>query len=113
LLKSIKIDQNSLYYNIIHSLRSKVSFSEEEIKKYELTLIEKEDQTSNYQWNQKGFEEIEVEFSELELEIITKPLTKMEESGKITDQFKLIHAKFVIGPDLIDRIEEPEELTEG
>jgi hypothetical protein len=105
LLKGQKYEQNSLYYNIIHSLRCKLAPTERELFEYELELSKE----GNYLWNEKGITEpVEIDITETEMSLITKPLIEMEQNGAIDKQFLPIFNKFIIGPDLEDRIEEPE-----
>lgn len=105
LLKGQKYENNSLYYNIIHSLRCKLAPTEKELYEYELELSKE----GHYLWNDKGIiEPVEIDITEIEMSLITKPLIEMEQQGNIDKQFLPIFNKFIVGPDLEDRIEEVE-----
>jgi len=106
LIKNYKYENNSLLYNIFHSLRSKISFTEKEIDEYGLELINKGPNTGNYKWNNLGNKDVEIDITEKEKSLIIQPLQEMEDNNIMEEIYKSIYVKFIIYSDLNNRIEE-------
>ena len=75
---------------IIQDTISKVGFSEEEIKKYQIKTTD-----LNTAWNSKGKEDVEIEFGERACQIIIDELKKLNEAEKLTQHLFSVYEKFV------------------
>lgn len=77
---------------IVRKLREKVSFTEKEIKDFEITQNEK-----NVSWNIKIDSEIEKEFSDMETDMIKEKLKRLDDEKKLEEKHFTLYEKFIGG----------------
>ena len=90
LLGLLPKDENYLTYKLITKLKSDLSFSDEEIKKYEIKILE----DGRVSWMRTGNKEIEI--GETIEAMIVEKLKAVEKEKKINDENVSLYEKFVI-----------------
>lgn len=87
-------ESNFLTLKIVRELQEKLSFTEEEIKEFELRQTVQDGQ-SMLNWNQKKEKEVEIPIGEKATDIITEALTKLNKENKLTQQIYSLYEKFI------------------
>jgi len=78
---------------IVRKLREGLSFTEDELVKYEITVLE----GGRVSWN--SHEEAEVRIRAKGRSMIVEALRKLDEEGKVTEQHLSLFEKFELGDD--------------
>jgi len=93
LLGVLPKETNFVTLKIIKSLESRLSFSEEELKDFEIKV---DTRGLNYSWNKEGRKnELEIEFGEKATEIVVEQLKELDKTKKLTSQHFTIYEKFI------------------
>jgi len=79
---------------IVNTLQTKLGFSEEDHKEFELTQ-----DGGKFKWNEKGRELREIEIGDKAKEIIKEELEKLDKERKITLQLYSLYEKFVMNKE--------------
>lgn len=74
-------ETNLVLWKIINGLKAKLSFTEDEIKEYELTF-----EGVSTKWNRATDKGKEIEFTEAEENLIKEGLGNLDKEKKITEQ---------------------------
>ena len=90
LLGLLPKDENYLTFKLITQLKADLSFSDEEIKKYEIKILE----DGRVSWMRTGNKEIEI--GETIEAMIVEKLKAVEKEKKINDENVSLYEKFVI-----------------
>lgn len=89
LLGILPKEGNFVTLKIIKDLKSNLSFTEEEIKEFNIVTNE-----NNVTWNIKGQEEKEISIGEKATDVIVEALKKLDETKKLTEQYYSLYEKF-------------------
>ena len=93
LLGVLPKEANFVTLRIVRSLESKLSFSEEEMKDFEVKISSN---GSSYSWNKEGVKhEVEIEFGEKATDIVVEQLKELDKTKKLTGQHFTIYEKFI------------------
>lgn len=96
LLGLIPAEGNYITYKILANLRQELSFSEKELKEFELKGdVNTETQKINYTWSDEKAKEKHFEIGAQALEIIRTALKKLDADGKINVQNSILYEKFM------------------
>lgn len=102
---------NFINLKAIQDLESRLIINDEEEKKYGLTVVEDEN-GSHYKWNSLGFtEQVEIEFSDKQKQILIKQLVEMNERDQLTADHISLCEKLVPNPEEV--FTSKEESTES
>jgi hypothetical protein len=95
LLGILPKEANFVNLKIIRSLQEKMSFSEEEIKEYDIKSYTENDNVG-YSWSKKGIEyKLEIEFGEHGTSMISSELKKLDKEEKLSSQNFTLYEKFI------------------
>jgi len=93
-LEILPKEGNFATLKVIRTLRESLSFSEEELKKYEIVMSD----DGRVKWNaQAGSEEVEKEFADFAFDLVKGKLKKMNDENKLEDKHFTLYEKFVGG----------------
>jgi len=93
LLGVLPKEGNFASLRIIRKLQERLSFTEEELKEFE---VDSNEETGTVNWNPKGNEEKEVEVGEKACEIIKAKLKQLNDEKKLTQQHVSVYEKFML-----------------
>ena len=94
LISILPAEANFVDLRIVNELKQVCSFSEADMKKYEITIDEENDRIN---WDPDRAEDLkDIDVGPRALEIITKALTKLNDEEKLTDQHFTLYEKFVV-----------------
>jgi hypothetical protein len=82
---------NFLTLRVLRTLVSRIGLTAEEIKEFE--VVQEGDRIV---WNQKGYELLEFDLADVELDIIKQELKKLDSENKLTQDMFSIYEKFII-----------------
>ena len=91
LLNMLPQENNAVTLRIIRDLKKKLSFSEWEIKEYEMTM-----DGTRVKWSEEKAKPKEVEFGDTALELIKKELEKLDKEMKLHDTQLEVYDKFMV-----------------
>jgi hypothetical protein len=66
----------------LKSLRNKITFSEDDVKEYNIRITD-----NQYQWDPGKGEDVEFDLTEGEVKFISDGLKELDSQGKITEQY--------------------------
>ena len=93
LLGVLPKEANFVTLKIVESLKRRLSFSEDEIKDFEINFNPRD---SSYSWNKEGAEhEVEIEFGEKATDIVVEELKELDTTKKLTSQHFTVYEKFI------------------
>ena len=82
---------NFLTLRVLRTLVSRIGLTAEEIKEFE--VVQEGDRIV---WNQKGYELLEFDLADVELDMIKQELKKLDSENKLTQDMFSIYEKFII-----------------
>lgn len=82
---------NFLTLRVLRTLVSRIGLTAEEIKEFGVTQ-----ENDRIVWNQKGYELVEFDLADVELDIIKQELKKLDSENRLTQDMFSIYEKFVI-----------------
>jgi len=93
LLTVLPKEANFVTLQILRSLETRLSFTEKEIKDFEIKFNPR---NASYAWNEKGRDyETAVEFGEKTTAIVVGQLEELDKTEKLTAQHITVYEKFV------------------
>jgi hypothetical protein len=93
LLGVLPKEANFVTLKIIRSLEGRLSFTEKELKDFDIKFNAR---GSSYSWNKEGAEyEAEVEFGEKATDIVVEQLKELDKTEKLTGQHFTVYEKFI------------------
>ena len=96
LLQILPVESDFVGLKVLQDLRNVLGFSEENHKEYEIKSVPTKDGTgTNFTWNDKGSEELEIEIGEKAQEIIKEQLEELDKEKKLKPQYFSVYEKFV------------------
>ena len=99
LIGILPTEGNALTLKVQTRLQEKLGFEEKELKHLEVKTVKNEDGTSQTQWSaEKDREGKELDFSEMEEEMLKKELKKLEEEEKLTAATFAVYTQFFPEP---------------
>ena len=96
LLNTLPKEGNFLTLRVIRNLVDKVGFSAQEMKDFEIKRIPDERDPTKIQtsWNLKGAAPTEIDFADVEVDIIKKQLNELDTKQKLTLELFSVYEKF-------------------
>ena len=91
LLQLLPTEADYITYKIIEDLKMELSFSEDEIKEFEITVVQ-----GQILWNTKKIKTKEIEIGETAEKIITKALEEADKQNKINGDNSKLYERFVL-----------------
>lgn len=79
-----------LTFKTLGTLRGRLGFTEEEIKKFEL-----KEEGGQYTWNQDGNECVDFDFTDIEKNLISEQLEKLDSEKKLRHIHISLYEKFI------------------
>jgi hypothetical protein len=93
---------NFVTFKLLNELRNKLGFNEDETKEFDIKEIPGgEGKEGTVKWNEKGNLFTEIELTEGEIELIKKPLIKLDEENKLMAQHFTLYQKFVLDIEVV------------
>lgn len=89
LLKILPGEGNFLTLRLIRELTNKLSLSAQEIAEFELVI-----DGNKTSWNVKGAQPTEIEFGDVEADLIKKKLKELDDGSKMPIQLLTVYEKF-------------------
>lgn len=91
LLSILPTETNYITYKILNDFKSELSFSEKELKDFEIKEID-----GRITWNNMKEKSKKITVGEKVNEIICASLKKLDETGKINDENVTLYEKFIL-----------------